>query len=84
MLRRLLHCGGNTLAGAERASLFPMRPPADPGAAGEELAEIPADPGMAAYKLVPPAQGHLFPEQDTRKPMRVELPNKPTSDRQPS
>ena len=53
-------------------------------AAGEEVEEVPADPGIAAYKLVPPAQGNLFQEQATRKPMRVELPNKPTSDRQAS
>src|SRR5215469_462790 len=53
-------------------------------AVGAEQKEVEADPGMAAYKLAPPAQGHLFPEQDTRKPMRAELPNKPTSDRQAS
>ena len=45
-------------------------------AVGEEMEEAPAELRMAAYKLVPPSQGHLFPEQDTRKPMRVEVSKK--------
>lgn len=41
----------------------------------QETGCTPAEIEAPVYKYVAPIQGHLFPEMDERKPMRVELPS---------